>query len=235
MKRIFVLAIAIIVAGVAYSQPLQLLLGAQGGIGGMYTFDQLPGLPTNEGNLNVTQGTGGISSNFKGEALLGIGRFRIGYQFLYAFSAPNINATSYTPNILPGQYTTYFNASRTNYFGNYLLLELAVINTPRFALTPGLALGSYSGYKVDNTTDQPVYLGDVTRDHFSIGADLNAEIKFSRRWTFLFGPNYYLFGMQDRFNNDWREYSHFFGIDAGFRVNILPVHEENYGWRYRNY
>jgi hypothetical protein len=53
-----------------------------------------------------------------------------------------------------------------------------------------------------------------------MSADLNAEIKIGR-WTILFGPNYYLFSLQDKASANWHQYQNFIGGDVGFRVNLL--------------
>jgi len=226
MKKLIVTVTALLLFFASHSQPIQLYLGAIGGVGDMMTHNQLSNLQTSEGTVNFLSNNNGWSSHFKAQALLGIGRFRVGYQFLYNFASPSIGGYSATPvNINSNENTTYFNTSQDHFFGQYLLLQLAIINTRHFALVPGFAVGTFTGYKIDNTTGDQVTLAQTTDHRFSIGAELNAEIKFARRWTFLFGPNYYLFSMQDKANTDWHQDLHFFGIDAGIRVNLLKVRE----------
>src|SRR5580704_11108033 len=98
MKRLLALIIALLTFAAVHSQ-VQLFLGARGGIGDMYTHDQLSNAPTSDGFVNVLRNNNGWSSHFKGEALLGLGSFRIGYQFLYNFSSPTINPVTNTPKI----------------------------------------------------------------------------------------------------------------------------------------
>jgi hypothetical protein len=217
LKRIITIIIIVFLCSASYAGKVKLYLGARVGMGTILTRD----IYTNDqGLVHILQHYNTWSLHAKGEALLGVGRFRIGYQFLYNFSGPQIDAAG---GYFPGdnnRNTTYFNSSQTHYFGHYLLMELAIINRPHFALTPGVGVGSYNGFKVDNTTGNIVQLSTDTHNRFSISAELNAEIKFGR-CVFLIGPNYYLFSAQDRADNNWREYQHFIGVDAGFRVNIL--------------
>jgi len=202
------------------AQELKLYLGLRGGAGVMLINDQLTNLTTSQGVINVNNYKYGGSANGKGELLLGIGRFRIGYQFLYNFSAPHITPDGYTPILDNSRNTTYYNASRSNIFGNYLLVELAIIDRPHFALVPGVAIGSFSGFKIDNDSHDRV--GDYYDMHhpFSVGGELNAEIKFGR-CALLIGPNYYFFALQDKANSGWHQYQHYIGADIGLRVNLL--------------
>ena len=199
---------------------VQLYLGLRGGAGVMLTRDQLNNLATSTGFVNATRNTAGWSIHAKAEALIGFGRLRFGYQFLYNFSQPSSSSSSFASVIDNNRNTTYFNNSKSNLFGHYFLTEVAVINLKHFVLAPGIALGSFTGFKVDNTTGDHVQFSADTHHRFSIGAELNLEIKFGR-WSFLASPNYYLFSLQDKANGDWREYQHFIGGDVGFRVNLL--------------
>lgn len=199
---------------------VQLYLGLRGGAGVMLTRDQLTNLATSSGFVNATRAGSGWSVHGKAEALLGIGRLRIGYQFLYNFSQPGSVSSPYSAFFDNNRNTTYFNSSGNSFFGHYFLAEYAVVNLHHFALAPGIALGSFTGFMVDNNTGERVALSTDTHHRFSMGAELNFEIKFGR-CTFLASPNYYLFSMQDKSNPNWREYQHFLGADVGFRVNLL--------------
>ena len=99
-------------------------------------------------------------------------------------------------------------------------MEIAIINLPHFALTSGLGLGSYTGYKIDQNTGDRVSLSTDTHHRFSFSTELNAEIKFGR-CVFLVGPNYYFFSMQDKANSSWHQYQNLIGADIGLRVNLL--------------
>lgn len=99
-------------------------------------------------------------------------------------------------------------------------MEVAIVNLRHFALTPGIGVGSFTGYNVDQTNGNKVNLSEDTHHRFSVSAELNAEIKFGR-CTFLIGPNYYLFSMQDKTSAYWRKYQNFIGGDIGLRVNLL--------------
>jgi hypothetical protein len=220
MKRIIILISISLLCATSYAAKIRLYLGARAGIGALLTRDQINNYNNSSGPVSAFHHSDSWSFHAKGEALLGIGIFRIGYQFLYNFSGPQISSAN---NYFTGdnnRNTTYFNSSHTHYFGHYLLIEVAIINTPHFSLTPGIGAGTYNGFKIDNTTGDHVRLSDDTHNRFSISAELNAEIKFGR-CVFLVGPNYYLFSAQDRANSDWREYQHFIGGDIGFRVNLL--------------
>jgi hypothetical protein len=186
----------------------------------MLTSDQLNSIGTAEGSQNIIKNTTNWSTNAKGEVLLGLWRFRLGYQFMYNFSEPTTFYNGPTPVVDSGQFTTYFNSSRTQIFAHYFLAEFAIINGRHFGLVPGIALGSYNGFRIDNNTGEKVPLSDDTYHRFSMGAELNAEFKFGR-CAILLGPNYYLFSLQDKANNNWREYQHLIGADVGFRVNLL--------------
>jgi hypothetical protein len=218
-KTILLITVILLYFGVS-SQPIRLFLGVNGGFGDMLTQNQFSNFQSTGNTSN-----NGWSSHAKAQALLGIGRLRVGYQFLYNFSSPSIDGQPVTP-VNSDQNTTYFNASQVHFFGQYLLVELAVINTKHFALAPGIAVGSFTGYKIDNTTHDEVTLSQTTHHRFSIGADLNLEFKFAKRWTFLVSPNYYLFSLQDNANSDWHEYLHFMGIDAGIRLNLLKIKDK---------
>jgi len=221
LKRIIVMSITVLtLCSSAYAGKAKLYLGVRAGLGALLTRDQLNNYNNNQGPVSVLQRHDTWSFHAKGEALFGFGRFRIGYQFLYNFSGPQISSAN---NYFTGdnnRNTTYFNSSQAHYFGNYLLIELAIINTPHFALTPGAGVGTYNGFKVDNTTGNNVELSTDTHNRFSVSAELNAEFKVGR-CVFLLGPNYYLFSAQDRANNNWREYQNFIGADIGFRVDLL--------------
>jgi hypothetical protein len=199
---------------------VQLYLGLRTGAGLDITHDQLNKFNTSEGFANVVRKADTWSLHAKGEALLGLGRFRIGYQFLYNFIPSDVTSMTYIPVTDNSRYTTYFNSSQSHYFGQYALMEVAIINTHYFALTPGIGLGSFTGYKIDQTTGDRVSLSADTHHRFSMSAELDAEIKFGR-CVFLIGPNYYLFCMQDKANSNWRQYQNLIGADIGLRVNLL--------------
>ena len=186
----------------------------------MLTHSQVSNLTTSEGFEDVFSRNTSWSGNLKGEALVGFWRVRLGYQFLYNFSGPSVTNVPGNPVISPEANTTYFNSSATRILGNYFLAEIELIRSRHFNLVPGIALGSYNGYKIDETTGDRVYFSQTTHRRFSMGAELNFEIVYGRV-TFLFGPNYYLFDYQDKVNNNWRQYQHTLGGDLGLRVNLL--------------
>jgi hypothetical protein len=199
---------------------VQLYLGARGGAGAMLTSEQLHNMSTLEGTANVFRNYHSYGLHAKGEALLGFKRLRVGYRFMYNFSAPSISNAPFGTAIDDSRYTTYFSARQTHIFAHYFVTELAVVNAKHFSLVPGVAVGSYTGYSIDNGSNQKVQLSDNTHHRFTVGAELNAEIKFGRV-VFLFGPNYYLLSMQDKIHTDWRVYQHYIGADVGLRVNLL--------------
>lgn len=203
-----------------YAQKIGLYLGLRTGAGLDITHDQLRSFNTSDGFTNVVRTSDTWTLHAKGEALLGIGRLRIGYQFLYNFIPSDISNMTSVPVTDNGRYTTYFNASQSHYFAHYALIELAVINTKHFALVPGVGLGSYTGYKIDQTTGNRIDLSEDTHHRFTMSAELDAEIKFGR-CAFLIGPNWYMFSMQDKANNNWRQYQNMIGGDIGLRVNLL--------------
>jgi hypothetical protein len=198
---------------------VQFYLGLDGGAGAMLTHDQLVNVGTSDGIRSIFKSDEGWSAHAKAQALLGFGRIRLGYQFMYNFSAPTVVNTTPVPSVDNNSFTTYFNSSQVHFFGQYFLTELELIRTAHFDLVPGLALGSFTGFKVDNSTGNEVGLSTDTHHRFSMGAELNGEVKFGR-CAFIFGPNYYLFSMDDKFHSDWREYQHFIGADIGLRVNL---------------
>lgn len=199
---------------------VKLLLGLRTGAGLDVTRDQLKSFNTTDGFANVARTANTWSLHAKAEALLGIGRFRIGYQFLYNFIPSDISTPNFIPATDNSRYTTYFNSSQSHYFGQYAVLQYAIINARHFALVPGIGLGSFTGYKVDATTGDIVNLSTDTHHRFSTFAELNAEVKLGR-WSIIFGPNYYLFCLQDKASNNWHQYQNLIGADIGFRVNLL--------------
>ncbi len=219
MKRSISIIIFLLVSAMTFSQ-VKLYLGARGGGGVMMSDNQLKGLKTAEGRDAVFKDRSAWSAQAKGELLFGYKRLRVGYQFLYNFSAPINQSPAQQPLMNREQFATYLSSSQTQFFGHYALVELAVINRPHFSLTPGIAAGTFTGFNRDSETDKAVKLRNVTKNRFSIGAELNAEVKFGRCVIFL-SPNYYLFSMQDKISKDWRQYKHFLGADLGFRVNLL--------------
>jgi hypothetical protein len=219
-KRIIITVAVILLCIDSYAVKPKLYLGLRAGAGAMLTKDQLNNFTNSQGPVAAIHHHETWSFHAKGEALAGFGRFRIGYQFLYNFSGPQISSVD---NYFTGdnnRNTTYFNSSQTHFFGHYLHMELAIIDLPHFALTPGIGAGTFTGFKVDNTTGNTVSISSDTHNRFSVSAELNAEVKIGR-CVFLAGPNYYLFSLQDRANRDWREYQHFVGVDVGLRVNLL--------------
>ncbi len=186
----------------------------------MMNTEQLKGMITTEGFKDATIRNHDWDANFKAEALIGIKHFRVGYRFMYMHVNGPTVAADYTPVMNGQQYTTYFNTSYTNIFAHYGVIEIPLINITHFALTPGVAIGGYTGSHIDKTTGDKVQLTDVGRYRFTVGAELNFEIKFGRAVIF-FGPNYYMFNLQDKVNRDWHQYSHSVGADLGLRVNLL--------------
>lgn len=220
LKRFTVIIAIALLSFHSYAGKVKLYLGLRTGVGAMITRDQLNNFTNSQGPSSSIYHHETWSFHAKGEALMGFGRFRIGYQFLYNFSGPQISSAN---NYFTGdndRNTTYFNSSQTHFFGHYLHMELAIIDLPHFALTPGVGVGTFTGFKVDNTNGNTVSISSDTHNRFSVSAELNAEVKFGR-CVFLAGPNYYLFSLQDRANNNWREYQHFIGVDVGLRVNLL--------------
>ena len=220
MKRLLILVFGVIIFCGTNASKVQLYLGIRGGAGVTINHYHFPDMVTSQGITTVKGNSYAWTAHAKGEVLFGVWRFRIGYRFLYNFSAPLLFSGPSSPIVDGNRYTTYFNSSQTHYFGHYLVLELAVINRQHFGLVPGVAVGTYGGYRVDNTTEEKVRLGVDTYHRFSVGLELNFEIKFGR-CVFLAGPNYYLFSMQDRADNNWHNYQHILGADVGLRVNLL--------------
>jgi hypothetical protein len=219
MIRNLITIIAVLIGTSAYSQ-LGLYLGIRGGGGAMLTQNQVTNLPTSDGAENVFSKSSSWTGNVKGEALLGVWRLRLGYQVMHDFSGPSSTYISGNPQLSPAANTTYFNSSQTRILAQYFLLEIALIHTRHFNLVPGVAVGSYNGYKIDQTTGDQINFSETTRRRFSVGAELNFEIVYGR-CTFLFGPNYYLFDYKDKLNDSWHEYQHMIGGDIGFRVNLI--------------
>ncbi|MFN8286943.1 MAG: hypothetical protein U0V74_09340 [Chitinophagales bacterium] len=221
MKKLMLLTGAFLLCSFIYAQP-QFFLGLRPGAGAMLTNNQLRSFSTTEGTRDILGNRTNWSFVGKGEALLGLGRFRFGYRFLYNYSKNRGQETFYPlidNTIDYDRMTAYFNKSSVHTFGHYGVLEIAIINTRHFALTPGLALGGYMGY-VKDANGNKVRFSDIVKYRFTVGAELNAEIKLNRV-TILFGPNYYMFNRQDKFNADWKQYAHLIGGDVGLRVNLI--------------
>lgn len=219
MKK-FVVALAAIIASIsAYSQA-QLHLGARIGGGAAINYQKLTQVQSAEGFKDAVTNDKGWELNAKAEALLGFGRFRFGYRFMYLRSYVEPGNNPYGPLTDFDRYSVYQNSTRTHLFGHYGVLEIAVINSKFFALTPAIAAGGFHGYTVDNSTKEHTQLSRVTKNRFSIGAELNAEFKIGPV-TLMVGPNYYLFNQQDKVNTKWSRYTHVIGADAGIRVNLL--------------
>jgi len=219
MKRLITAIAAIIFTSTSYGQ-VQLYLGLRGGAGAMFSHEQLTGLTSAQGFQNAFEFNKTYSAHAKAELLLGFRRLRIGYRFMYNFSGPDVNtAVSYFSDD-HARAATYYNNSQSHFFAHYLVLELAIINLPHFALVPGIAGGTYTGFKVDNTYGDNVPLSSSTHHRFTVGAELNAEIKFGRT-SLILGPSYYLFCLQDKANSDWREYQHSLGGDIGLRFSLI--------------
>jgi len=219
MKRGIITIVAILLFTTSYGK-VQLYLGLRTGAGLAVTQTQLNNFATPQGTANVLRTANSWSLHAKAEALLGFGHFRIGYRFLYNFTPPNISGPTFISDVKIPQYTTYFNSAQSHYFGQYAVLEYAIIDSKHFALTPGIGLGSFTGYNIDRTSGDVVPLLATTHHRFSMSAELNAEIKFGR-CVFLFGPNYYLFSLQDKASTNWHQYQNFIGADIGFRVNLI--------------
>lgn len=221
-KRLLLSALVILLSLSSHAGKVKLYLGLRAGVGAMSTRDQLDNFTTSQGPVNIIHHHETWSLHAKGEALMGFGNFRIGYQFLYNFSGAQVNNAGNYFSGDDNRNTTYFNNSQTHFFGHYLVMELALINLPHFSLTPGIGVGTFNGFKVDNTSGNMVSISSATHNRFSVSAQLNAEIKLGR-CAILVGPNYYLFSLQDRANNDWHEYQHFVGVDVGVRIDLLSM------------
>ena len=222
MKRYLFLVIAILFSIAAHSQ-FKLYLGLRGGANSMFTFGEFASQAFG-GYEALNSSATGWSADAKGEVLFGFKRLRFGYQFLYNFSE-TLSFAGPGPIFMDNSRNTiYMNYSQTQLFAHYFLLEFAAVDAKRFSLVPGLAFGGYTGFKIDSYTGAKVPLSEDTQDHFSLGVELNAEVKFGQ-CTFLVTPNYYFFGMADKTNSFWREQVHFFGVDVGLRVNLLRQHK----------
>ena len=138
---------------------------------------------------------------------------------MYSYSPTQSNSVANISTVNEKMATTYFNYSSTQLFAHYFVLELSVYNKKKFSLVPGILIGGFSGFKVDNSTKQKVQLSEETYRHSTVGVELNAEIKV-KQVTFFVSPNYYFFKMKDKVNNGWTEFRQFIGGDTGIRVNL---------------
>jgi hypothetical protein len=217
MKRLIVAAVLSALLIPAFAQ-VKISLGVRGGPGYMMSYEKLRSITTVEGRRDIFTNTKAWSGNVKGEAMVQFWKLRMGYQFLYNFSpARNMQTVALTD---AARSTIYLQHSRSHLMAHYFAFELALINKPHFALVPGIALGGYNGWRKDPETGDKVRLSEVAKRRFTMGAQLNAEISYGR-FTFLIGPNYYLFSMRDKATKNWHEYQHMLGVDAGMRFNLL--------------
>ena len=125
MKRIITIACTHLIFSSSFAG-VQFYLGLRGGAGILLTHDQLNNFNTSQGFANVVRNSNTWSLHAKGEALLGIGRFRFGYRFLYNFIPADVAGASYIPGPDASRNTTYFNSSQSHYFGHYAVVEFAV-------------------------------------------------------------------------------------------------------------
>jgi hypothetical protein len=220
MRRLIITTVSIFIFFSASYGRVALYLGLRGGAGALFTRDQFSNFSFNNGYQDISRNNTSYAIHAKAEALLGFGRWRIGYRFMYSFGGPNINSAASYFSGDNNRATTYYNNSHTNLFCHYLVIEHALINRRHFALVPGIGGGWFSGYKVDNNTGEHVPISDDTHHRFTFCAELNFEIIFGR-FTVLLGPNYYVFCMQDRGNNTWWEIQNFVGADVGLRFNLI--------------
>lgn len=221
MKKLMLMIGAFLFCMYTYAQP-QVLLGMRVGSGVMLTRNQLRSFSTTEGTRDILGNRSNWSITAKGDALVGLGRFRFGYRFLYNYSKNKGQETFYplvNNSIDYDRMTAYFDKASVHTFGHYGVLEIAIVNTRHFALTPGLAIGGYMGY-VKDANGNKVRFSDIVKYRFTIGAELNAEVKI-KQVSIVFGPNYYMFNRQDKFNADWKQYAHLIGGDVGVRVNLV--------------
>lgn len=219
MKK-FIVAVAAIIASISVYSQAQLHIGVRAGAGAAINYQKLRQVESPEGFKDAVMHDKGWEGHAKAEALLGFGRFRFGYRFLYVRSYVEPGNNPYGPLTDFDRNTVYMNSTRTHLFGHYGVLEIALVNSKFFALTPAIAVGGFHGITVDNSTKDYVQLGRITKNRFSVGAELNAEFKIGPV-TILLGPNYYLFNQQDKVNTKWSRYTHVIGADAGIRVNLL--------------
>lgn len=219
MKKYALLLVAITAVLTGFSQA-QLHIGVRAGAGAAINYQRLTQVQSAEGFKDAVMNDKGWEGHAKGEALLGFGRFRFGYRFMYVRSYVERNVNPYAPLTDVDRNTAYYNSTRTHLFGHYGIIEVAIVNSKFFALTPAIAVGGFHGRTVDNSTKNYVQLGKITKNRFSVGAELNAEFKVGPV-TLMFGPNYYLFNQQDKVNAKWSRYIHVIGADAGIRVNLL--------------
>jgi hypothetical protein len=208
------------------SGQVKLYFGIRGGGGALFIQDKLNGVNTSQGAVNVFQKSTSWSTDAKAELILGLGRLRLGYQFLYSYSPAHVITLTDTPSVLKSTYTTYFNSSQTNVFGNYFILELAVIDKAHFTLAPGFTLGAVAGFKLDKTSGDKVAFSQTTAHRFSASVEINAEVKLGRVVVFA-SPNYNFLQLIDKSNKAWNEKQNMLGGDLGLRVNMLKQRKNN--------
>ncbi|MFN8299206.1 MAG: hypothetical protein U0T75_08885 [Chitinophagales bacterium] len=223
MKKYMIIPLLLIAVSIT-AQP-KLYIGLRGGAGVLLGANQLKQFSTSDGTRDIVTHSNNWALNPKIDVLLGLGRFHLGYRFMYTYSKNVSNTTgNYTPVDNGGaidnpRLTTYFNGTRMNMFAHYGVLEFSIINSKVFALTPGIALGGYTGYIKDDAGNK-VKFNQVSRMRITAGTELNFEIKFNHG-SFIFGPNYYLFARQDKATADWKQFNHLIGADLGLRFSLF--------------
>ena len=219
--KIFLIFLFILSAVYSNGQ-LAIYLGFHGGGGTLLSKDKLQSVTTNQGSADILDKNRTWATNAKGEFLIGMGRLRIGYQFLYEFSPAQQNSYNNIVGVTEKTATTYFASSNTQLFAHYFVIELSVFTRKKFSLVPAFLAGGFSGFKVNRTTSEKIPLSQETYKHVTIGAALNGEIRI-KQVTILISPNYYFFKMKDKVSNDWKEYRNFIGGDIGLRINLIKV------------
>ncbi len=222
MKKYLIIPLLLIAVSIT-AQP-KLYIGVRGGAGVLLGANQLKQFSTSDGTQDIVSHSSNWALNPKAEVLLGLGRFHLGYRFMYVYSK-NVGNTggSYTPmtdnTIDNPRLTTYFSGTRMHMFAHYGVLEFAIINSKIFALTPGIALGGYTGFIKDDGGNK-VRFGEVSRMRITAGTELNFEFKFNHG-SFIFGPNYYMFSRRDKLTANWKQFNHFIGADIGLRFSLF--------------
>lgn len=224
MRKLAIIPLLLLAVTLMARPKVNLYFGLRGGAGVMLGTNQLKQFHTTEGTRDIVNHSTNWAISPKAEILLGIKRFHFGYRFMYNYSH-NINATTtgYVPvtgtTVDDQRLTAYFSGNRTHMFAHYGVMEYALVNKEVFGLTPGIAIGGYTGF-TKNDAGSRVRFSETSRMRLTAGVELNFEFKF-KHGAFLITPNYYLFSRQDQLTADWKQFNHFIGAALGFRFSLF--------------
>jgi hypothetical protein len=230
MKRLFFIVCILLCVHAGFGQT-SVYIGLKGGIDGcFYQYNAAPtstyfspnGIPQSSSTRLTSHGPS-IPALF--EVMVGIKKFRIGYQFEYA----RILTTGYTYktyNVSQSLVdTTVNNPNITqHFFCHNILIEYEMYTYKHLKLVPDLTFGYFHG--LSEATEAPYDFSSLNMNRFKIGVALNLEYQLGQV-SVVATPHYGIVPIKSMYDSNQKGYMHFIGLHIGVRVNCIKQQDPN--------